>query len=179
MQMPDPPFFLPPPLLNKHMRKDLTPEERQLVLDYGWRNLQKGPDGGDEIDGRLIFVCETFKFLGGQLKVDKTRTIQCIWNRALESYYNDDTYVFASLSRKLLTGYTRKYPREEIIAAIRGIPYRKRTTYRKLAADLDLPKSTVFWIAKDNRENVIRPHTSVVKPMLLEEGKISCFYVLC
>ena len=44
--MPDPPFFLPPPLLNKHMRKDLTPEERQLVLDYGLRNLQKGPDGG-------------------------------------------------------------------------------------------------------------------------------------
>ena len=32
------------------MRKDLTPEERQLMLDYGLRNLQKGPDGGDEID---------------------------------------------------------------------------------------------------------------------------------
>ena len=172
--MPDPPFFLPPPLLNKHMRKDLTPEERQLVLDYGLRNLQKGPDGGDEIDGRLILVRGTVKFLAGRFKVDKT-TIQCIWNRALESYYNDDTYVFASLSRKLLTGYTRKYPREEIIAAIRGIPYRKRTTYRKLAAALALPKSTVFWIAKDNRENVIRPHTSAVKPMLSEEGKISRF----
>ena len=152
--MPDPPFFLPPPLLNKHMRKDLTPEERQLVLDYGLRNLQKGPDGGDEIDGRLILVHGNVKFLAGWFKVDKT-TIQRIWNRALESYYNDDTYVFASLSRKLLTGYTRKYPREEIIAAIRGIPYRKHTTYRKLAAALALPKSTVFWIAKDNRENVI------------------------
>ena len=152
--MPDPPFFLPPPLLNKHMRKDLTPEERQLKLDYGLRNLQKGPGGGDEIDGWLILVCGTVKFLVGWFKVDKT-TIQRIWNRTLKSYYNDDTYVFASLSRKLLTGYTRKYPREEIIAAIRGIPYRKCTTYRKLAAALALPKSTVFWIAKDNRENVI------------------------
>ena len=103
--------------------------------------------------GRLILVRGTVKFLAGRFKVDKT-TIQCIWNRALESNYNDDTYVFASLSRKLLTGYTRKYPREEIIAAIRGIPYRKRTMYRKLAAVLALPKSTVFWIAKDNRENV-------------------------
>ena len=86
--MPDPPFFLSPPLLNKHMRKDLTPEERQLVLDYGLQNLQKGPDGGDEIDGRLILVHGTVKFLAGQFKVDKT-TIQCIWNRALESYYNE------------------------------------------------------------------------------------------
>ena len=94
------------------------------------------------------------KFLKGWFKVDKT-TVRRIWNRALESYYNDDTYVFALLSHKLLTGYTHKYPREEIIAAIRGIPYRKRTTYRKLAAALALPKSTVFWIAKDNRENVI------------------------
>jgi hypothetical protein len=35
MQMPDPPFFLPSPLLNKHMRKHLKPEELQLVWDYG------------------------------------------------------------------------------------------------------------------------------------------------
>ena len=66
--MPDPPFFLPPPLLNKHMRNDLlTPEERQLVLDYGLRNLQKGPDGGDEIDGWLILVRGTVKFLAGRI----------------------------------------------------------------------------------------------------------------
>ena len=78
-------FILPPPLLNKHIRKDLTrPEERQLVLDYGLRNLQKGPDGGDEIDGWLILVRGTVKFLAGWFKVDKP-TIQRIWNRALES----------------------------------------------------------------------------------------------
>ena len=129
-------------------------------------------EGGDEIDGRLILVRGTVKFLAGRFKVDKT-TIQRIWNRALESYYNDDTYVFASLSRKLLTGYTRKYPREEIIAAIRGIPYRKRTTYLKLAAALALvPKSTVFGIAKDNRENVIQPHTSAVKVVLCFRRKV-------
>ena len=145
--MPDPPFFLPPPLLNKHMRKDLTPEECQLVLDYGLRNLQKGPGGGDEIDGWLILVCGTVKFLVGWFKVDKT-TIQRIWNRALESYYNDDTYVFASLSHKLLTGYTHKYPREEIIAAIRDIPYRKRTTYRKLAAALPFPSEQFFGLQR-------------------------------
>jgi len=38
----DPPLFLPPPILNKQMRKDQTPEERQLMLDYGLlRNFKK------------------------------------------------------------------------------------------------------------------------------------------
>ena len=67
------------------MRKDLTTEERQLVLDYGLRNLQKGPDGGDQIDGWLILVRGTVKFLVVWFKVDKT-TIQRIWNRVLKSY---------------------------------------------------------------------------------------------
>ena len=46
---------LPPPLtflltsrLNKRMRKDLTPEDRQLVLDYSLWNLKRGPDGDDK-----------------------------------------------------------------------------------------------------------------------------------
>ena len=72
------------------MRKHLTPEERQLVLDYGLQNLQKGPDGGDEIDGRLILVRGTVTFLAGRFKFDQTN-IQRVWNRALESYSNDDT----------------------------------------------------------------------------------------
>ena len=42
MQTPDPPFFLPPSLLNKHRRKDLTREERQFVLDYGLRTCMPG-----------------------------------------------------------------------------------------------------------------------------------------
>ena len=85
MQIPDPPFFLPPPLLNKHMRKDLKPpEERQLVLDYGYKTSKKDPMEGVEIDAWLVFF--TIKFLAGWFKVDKT-TIQCIWNCPLECYY--------------------------------------------------------------------------------------------
>ena len=56
--MTRPPLFLPAPLLNKHMRKYLTPEERQLVLDYCLQNLKRGPDGGDEIDGQIVLVHE-------------------------------------------------------------------------------------------------------------------------
>ena len=68
-----------------HMRKDLTPEERQLLLGYGLQNLQKGPDrGGDEIDGQLILVHGTIKCLAGLFKVDKT-TIQPSSNCVLDS----------------------------------------------------------------------------------------------
>ena len=68
-----------------HRRKDLTPEERRLLLGYGLQNLQKGPDrGGDEIDGKLIFVHGTIKYLAGLFKVEKT-TIQTISNCVLDS----------------------------------------------------------------------------------------------
>ena len=85
------------------MRKDLTPEERQLVLDYGLRNLNRGPDGDDKIDGCLILVCGPIEYMVGKFKVDKAtiKPIQHVWNRALQSYYNSDTdVVFAYLSRK-------------------------------------------------------------------------------
>ena len=65
----DPFFALLPSLLNKHMRKDLTPEDHQLVLDYGLQNLQRGPNGDDKIDGRLVLVCGTVQYLAGWFKV--------------------------------------------------------------------------------------------------------------
>ena len=49
--MPDPPpllFFLLPSLLNKHIKKDLTLEERQIVLEYGFPSLKRGPNDGDD-----------------------------------------------------------------------------------------------------------------------------------
>ena len=92
----------------------------------------------------------TIKYLVAQFKVDKT-TIQFIWNRMLESYYNGDIDVFASPSRKFLFRHPLKYNREEIITAIADIPYCKRSTYRKLAAALALLKSTVF----DNKGDVL------------------------
>ena len=127
-----------------HMRRDLTPEDRQLVLDYGLRKLKNDlMETMSEIDGQLLLVHGTVKYLAGRFKVDKTTT-QRIRNRALESYYNGDTDVLASPSRKFLSGRPLKYNREEMITAIADIPYRKRSTYRKLAAALALLKSTVF-----------------------------------
>jgi hypothetical protein len=66
--------------------------------------------------------------------------------------------VFALFSRKFRAGqHPHKYNLEEIIAVIRdSIPYyHKHTIYCKEAAALSLPKSTLIWIAKDNRDNVL------------------------
>ena len=60
-----------------YKRKDITPEDGQLVLDHGLRNLKRGPDGDYEIDGQLVLVRGTVKYLVSGFKVDKT-TIQCI-----------------------------------------------------------------------------------------------------
>ena len=103
-----PAHFLLPPLLNNHMRRDLTPEDLQLVLDYGLQNLNRGPDGDNKIDGQLVLVHGTSNYLVAWFKVDKT-TIQFIWNRMLESYYNGDIDVFASPSRKFLAGHPLKH----------------------------------------------------------------------
>ena len=142
-----PAHFLLPPLLNNHMRRDLTPEDLQLVLDYGLQNLNRGPDGDNKIDGQLVLVHGTSNYLVARFKVDKT-TIQFIWNRMLESYY---MVILTSPSRKFLVRRPLKYNREEIITAIADIPYCKRSTYRKLAAALALLKSTVF----DNKGDVL------------------------
>ena len=47
------------------MRRDLTPEDLQLVLDYGLQNLKRGPDGDNKFDGQLVLVRGTIKYLAG------------------------------------------------------------------------------------------------------------------
>ena len=52
-----PPFVLPSIFLYQYsMRKNLSPEERQLVLDYTLRNLKRGPDAEDEIQSARFSV---------------------------------------------------------------------------------------------------------------------------
>ena len=57
------PHLLPQLNLNKHTRRDLTVQEHQMILDYGLWNLKKGPDGSEEIDGWLILLPGTVKFM--------------------------------------------------------------------------------------------------------------------
>jgi hypothetical protein len=44
------------PTVNRRKRKDLTPSQRQLVIDLSLRNLKHGDDGKDEINGKLVLL---------------------------------------------------------------------------------------------------------------------------
>jgi len=60
------------PQLNlKRTRRDSKVEERQMILDYALRNLKRGPDGRDEIGGRLVLLPGTIKFLSRRLDVNR------------------------------------------------------------------------------------------------------------
>ena len=88
----------------------------------------------------------------------------------LASYYLANSDNFASLSCKFGSGHHQKYNRDNVIAAIKEIRFQKRTMYCKLASALNLPKSTVYSIAKDIRHlDVIQPHTNAVVSKLTEE----------
>ena len=62
------PHFLPQ-LNLKRTRRDSKVEERQMILDYALRNLKRGPDGRDEIGGRLVLLPRTIIFLSRRLDV--------------------------------------------------------------------------------------------------------------
>ena len=93
-----------------------------MILDYALRNLKKGPDGRDEIDGRLVLLPKTVKFMSHWLDVNKS-TAQRTFNRALTSYYLEDSDKFSSLSRKYGSDRKQKYNRDDVIAAIKEIPF--------------------------------------------------------
>jgi len=146
-----------------------------MILDYALRNLEKGHDRRDEIDGWLVLLPGTVKFISHRLDVNKS-TVQCTWNRALTSCYLEDSKSFASLSCKFGSGHHQKFNRDDVIPAVKEIPFKKRTVHCKLASALNLPKSTVYSIAKDNQQrDVIRPQTNDVVPKLTDECKIRRF----
>ena len=100
----------------------MTVEERQMILDYALRNLEKGHDRRDEIDGWLVLLPGTVKFISHRLDVNKS-TVQHTWNRTLTSSYLEDSDKFSSLSRKYGSDRKQKYNRDDVIAAIKEIPF--------------------------------------------------------
>jgi hypothetical protein len=62
-----------------------------------------------KIDGQLVLLPGTIKFLPHRLDVVNRCTVQCIRNHMLASYCLEDNNKFPSLSRKNMTGWPQKY----------------------------------------------------------------------
>lgn len=65
------------------------------------------------------------------------------------------------------------HDRNAIAEATKSIPKKCRRTYRKLAARLSIPLSTLYKIQK--KESIFRIHTSPLRPTLTEEQKVARF----
>jgi hypothetical protein len=170
---PDAPALVDNPTVNRRKRKDLTPSQRQFVIDQSLRNLKHGDDGKDEINGKLVLLPGVTKKLAIKLDVNET-TVRRVWKRACKAYYAGKDDCFKSESNKKNSGPKQKYNREEIASEIKLIPFAKRGTIRNVARALGLPKSTVHRIAKDKRSpDVIFPHANAIKPRLTEENRMA------
>ena len=68
-----PPIFAATTSSQQIMKNDQTPEEHRFVFDYGLCNFKEGPpaDDEDKIDGQIIFVHGTIKYLACRFKIDK------------------------------------------------------------------------------------------------------------
>jgi hypothetical protein len=72
-------------------------------------------------------------------------------------------------SKRNQRGSKKKWDEEAIHAAVLSIPLKKRKTYRALAAQLEVPLSTVHGM----RRKVIVKHTNTIKPRLTDDHKIA------
>ena len=81
---PDAPALVDNPTVNRRKRKDLTPSQRQFVIDQSLRNLKHGEDGKDEINGKLVLLPGVTKKLAIKLDVNET-TVRRVWKRACSS----------------------------------------------------------------------------------------------
>ena len=69
--MPDPPFFLATTSSQQAHEKGSNTTRVSTYFGLWSAEPQKGPDGEDKIDGQLVLVLGTIKYLAGLFKVDK------------------------------------------------------------------------------------------------------------
>jgi hypothetical protein len=171
---PDPPLEL---VQQKKVGKELTRTERQMIISRLLWTLK-------ERDGIMCLKKEIAVPLMEEFHVSRW-TLRRIWNRALENSNNfegSDPQFSTSLLKRSNCGRNEKWNRDDVREAVKEIPLHKRRTIRSLAAALKIPKSTLFTMMKEGRnerEAVIMPVSLSSKPMLTEEHKSQRVFYCC
>jgi hypothetical protein len=83
-----------------------------------------------------------------------------------------DTSFFENNRKK--SGRLPKWDRTELREAVESVPFSKRKTFRCLAQELKIPKSTLHKMCS-GKEGLFRRQTSTLKPMLTEQNKAARF----
>jgi len=93
-----------------------------------------------------------------------------IWKRALEAREIKGSYLL-SPRKQGKVGRKALYDESKLEEQVEALSPRKRGTFRDIAMELGLPKTTAWRMIKGN--NNITPHSSAIKPLLKEEDKVN------
>jgi hypothetical protein len=146
--------LLPTCLPRRSWRQD---QRKQIVSQL----LLLVKEGGPEqklVRGTLTDVAKNFNVTA--------QTVRMFWKRARQSFADPAIEAFRASPLKKNFGPKQKYNRDEVREAILLVPLHKRKTLRKLASSLGIPTSTVHRMKTDPLDNVIVPHSNVIKRRL-------------
>jgi hypothetical protein len=172
-----------------------SPEEEQTVVANPRRKRNFTPDQGKQVISALLVGCSwtddqqpilrrgIFREVGQRFGVTRQQ-LHHIWKRAKNNYENPKIKAFrATPQKKGNSGQPRLYDAEEQCAAIAALSLSQKRSLAKLAAALDMPttslQQTVVKRAKEEDDPIIRPHSSAIKPSLLETHEVARMMFAC
>ena len=141
-------------------------KEREL-LDHE-RIALMGMMLGMAVNGQLPHGAK--KKLGEKFRV-APRTVARLWKTSSQSRAEGMVVLKEVLSKKNNRGRKLKWDRQEMVEAVKATPLADRMTERDLAAEIDVPKSTVHTILAN--EPTLRRKKVYLKPTLNEEQKLA------
>ena len=97
------------------------------------------------------------------------RTIKRTWDRAVRNLNDPHVGLLRASPHKNRQARNKKWNTDEIREAVKEIPRHQRRSIRSLASALQVPRSTLHRMKNTDDDPVIRPHNSVLKPLLTNE----------
>jgi hypothetical protein len=142
-------------------RRELTAlETRQIIAELLTR-LEDRADRSTLQHGALTAVSKLFHVC--------PRTIKRTWERAIQNHDNPHVGVLRASPQKNQVARNKKWNTDELREAVKAVPLHQRRSLRLLSGALEVPLSTLHRMRKNDDDQVIRPHTSVLRPLLTNE----------
>jgi hypothetical protein len=137
----------------------LTVDDRQLLKDFLLERVQDGQLRRNSIRDGAALVSVSIG------------TVSRLWAKWKVAHANSLNGEWDVTSGKKANGRPVKYPRDEFVQEVCQVPLRNRSTVRLLQGAVGVSKTTIHRMI--NKENVLRPHTSSLKPMLTDVNKMA------
>jgi hypothetical protein len=158
-------------------KSQLTSCQRQAMVAALIMSIKDGNDEQILTRGAITAVARRFHV--------HRETVANVWARARENFLNPEINSFRSESLRMgNSGRKIKWNRAEVQEAVKEIPLHQRGTIRDLAVALGIPKTTVWRMLSEGKEDdgmsqVIMPVTIALKPLLTDAHKVNRMVYCC